>query len=313
MILASVLAPSCLASPIAVWIDTDPSVGRGGHEVDDGFALIQAFHSSALAISGVSVVFGNAPLNAAFPIGQRLVKDFGPKGLGVFRGAASARDRGIETDASRALVAALRSKDLVILMLGPATNVATVIQNHPELRPRVKAIIAVAGRRPHQKFSISPSVRPFRDFNFELDAAAFQVLLDSRVPLVLAPWEISSKVWIRQADLAHLKSSNTSLGWVLDAAQDWLEFWKKNLAADGFNPFDTLAVGYAIAPAGYICDRLPMRIEQLPDDTASGSEVPNKPYLIADKSIRSDTTALYCSQAPPDFAEQLVRMIAKHP
>ncbi|MCI0390199.1 MAG: hypothetical protein MOB07_15725, partial [Acidobacteria bacterium] len=42
----------------AVWIDTDPSVAPGGHEVDDGFALIQAFHSPELEIRGVSVVFG---------------------------------------------------------------------------------------------------------------------------------------------------------------------------------------------------------------------------------------------------------------
>ena len=37
-----------------VWIDTDPSVEPGGHEVDDGFALIQAFHSAELIIRGIS-------------------------------------------------------------------------------------------------------------------------------------------------------------------------------------------------------------------------------------------------------------------
>jgi inosine-uridine nucleoside N-ribohydrolase len=64
-------------------------------------------------------------------------------------------------------------------MLGPATNVATVLRNHPELRNRVKKIVAVTGRRPNQKFSTAPSAQAFRDFNFELDAPGFQVLLDS--------------------------------------------------------------------------------------------------------------------------------------
>ena len=59
---------------IPVWIDTDPSVERGGHEVDDGFALVQAFHSPELEIRGVSVVFGNAPLPKAWEIGKKGAK-----------------------------------------------------------------------------------------------------------------------------------------------------------------------------------------------------------------------------------------------
>ena len=131
---------------------------------------------------------------------------------------------------------------------------ATLLRNHPELRNRIKKIIAVAGRRPNQRFSPSPSAPAFRDFNFELDAPGFQVLLDARVPLVLAPWEISSKVWMRGEDLANLRSADVSLAWVLDAASDWFAYWKNKFAVEGFNPFDTLdtpAAGYAISPQGF--------------------------------------------------------------
>lgn len=313
VLVAVLLNSSLLAASVAVWIDTDPSVARGGHEVDDGLALIQAFHSSALAIRGVSVVFGNAPLDQGFPIAQRLVRDFGPAGLRVYRGAASAQQRGIETEASRALAAALSSEELVVIVLGPATNIATVLQNHPELSRRIKKVVAVAGRRPNQRFSTGGSVRPFRDFNFELDAPAFQVLLDSGIPLVLAPWEISSKVWIHQEDLDSLRLADASLAWVLDAAEDWLQFWKKNLAAQGFNPFDTLAVGYVISPTGFGCEELPVQIQQMRDDTVPpGSKAPDKPYLLLDKRIRSKISALYCSQAPSQFLETLLRLIPRH-
>lgn len=99
----AVLLPACLGAQarIPVWIDTDPSVARGGHEVDDGFALIQAFHSPELEVRGVSVVFGNAPLDTAWPIGREIVEKFGPKGLHAYRGAASSDDLGKESDASR--------------------------------------------------------------------------------------------------------------------------------------------------------------------------------------------------------------------
>ena len=184
-------------SPTAVWIDTDPSVALGGHEVDDCLALIQAFHSSELLVRGVSVVFGNASLKEAMPIAEEIIERFGPKDLPIYPGAASADQIGTETPASRALASALRKEALTILALGPMTNIATVLQQHPELEAQMIRIVAVAGRRPNQHFTTGAhGIKPFRDFNFELDPKAFQVLLASKIPLTLAPWELSSQVWI---------------------------------------------------------------------------------------------------------------------
>jgi pyrimidine-specific ribonucleoside hydrolase len=290
-------------SGLSVWIDTDPSVQRGAHEVDDGFALLQVFHSPELQIRGISIVFGNAPLATALPIGQEIVKRFGPAGMPVYSGAAGAQELGTETDASRAIATALKSERLTILVLGPATNVATVLRNHPELSRRIDRIIAVAGRRPGQHFLTGKATRPFRDFNFEMDSQAFQVILDSKVPLVLAPWEISSKVWMTQPDLEQLGASNPALDWLTMPAWDWLNFWKKSFDVDGFNPFDTLAVGYAINPKGYRCELLRAKIETLVDDTDSSR---NKAYLLATKDIDSAVRVEYCFQAPAGFKQDLM-------
>lgn len=74
---------------------------------------------------------------------------------------------------------------------------------------------------------------------------------------------------------------------MLDGAEDWLGYWKKNLAAEGFNPLDTLAVGYVISSHGFQCDRLGVRIEQCPDDTGAAAGAPPKPYLLVDPSFPS--------------------------
>src|SRR6185295_18269982 len=118
-------------TPVPVWIDTDPAVGVADRDVDDGFALLQAFRSPEIVVRGVSVVFGNAPLAQAWPIGLRIVGRFGPPSVRAYRGAAKAADLGTENAATRALAAALRREPLVILVLGPATNLATVLKNHP--------------------------------------------------------------------------------------------------------------------------------------------------------------------------------------
>ncbi|MGH9104805.1 MAG: hypothetical protein ACRDZX_03015 [Acidimicrobiales bacterium] len=51
-----------------VWIDTDPAVGVPGADVDDGYALLQALRSPELEVAGVSTIFGNAPIEVAYPI-----------------------------------------------------------------------------------------------------------------------------------------------------------------------------------------------------------------------------------------------------
>jgi inosine-uridine nucleoside N-ribohydrolase len=298
---------------IPVWIDTDPSVERGGHEVDDGFALLQAFHSPELQIQGVSIVFGNAPLPKAWQIGAEIVEKFGPKGLRAYRGAASSEDMGKETDASKALALALQHGPVNILAIGPVTNVGTVLKLHPELAKNVVQIIAVAGRRPGQRFLSGPNqAHGFRDLNFELDPSAFQVLLDAKVPIVLAPWEVSSKVWIKREDLERLEHGGPDVQYLVPPAMDWLTWWHDNLGADGFNPFDTLAVGYLTSRDLFQCTKLKIRINPGPDDTGSEMVSKTKPFLIVSPNQDSSHTATYCSDVNSRFKEDLLARLLSH-
>lgn len=306
------LLPANLAAQakIPVWIDTDPSVARGGHEVDDGFALIQAFHSPELEVRGVSVVFGNAPLATTWPIGRELVEKFGPTGLRVFKGAASGDDLGKETEASKALEQALHKERLTILSLGPVTNVATVLKLHPELGKNVVRIIVVAGRRPGQRFvATSDQAQAFRDLNFELDPVGFQVLLDSGVPIVLAPWEVSSKIWIKREDLERLDHGGPAARYLVPPAIDWLEWWHKNLGTTGFNPFDTLAVAYLTSPSLIQCTRLRAEIQTAPDDVILNADSRTKPYLYVSKNLKSAHIVTYCYNALPQFKEDLIQRL----
>ena len=308
--------PGKTTAPRAVWIDTDPSVQMGGHEVDDGFALLQAFHSPELEIRGVSVVFGNAPFDQAWPMGQEIVRRFGPQGLTAYPGAVNATQLGEETAAVRAMVAALQKEKLTILALGPVTNVASLLKLHPELSSNIVEIIAVAGRRPNQRFLAKPEQKiPFRDFNFELDAPSFQVLLDSSVPLVLAPWEVSSKVWLREAELKRLAEGTEATKWLHGPASDWLKKWQRDLGLDGFNPFDTLAIGYLTSPKLIESEELPAVIKTLPDDVnpkpLPNGKLPEKPYLLAGKELQSNRRVRYCFNAAPEFAADLMGRLLK--
>jgi inosine-uridine nucleoside N-ribohydrolase len=251
----------------------------------------------------------------AWPIGLRIVGGFGPSGLRAYRGAGPAADLGVENAATRALAAALRRERLVILVLGPATNVATLLRNHPELRSRIVRVVAVAGRRPGQRFTTgTTNPRGHRDFNFEEDPEAFRVLLASGVPLTLAPFEISSKVWLRTAELDAIARDDSKSGWIVGPARRWLGLWTRTFGVDGFNPFDTLAVARITSPSLLKCETLPARIDVLADDATEqrvqGTTVARKPYLLVSREFGGSVPAVeYCYDVAESFKPDLIRRI----
>ncbi|MCB9727174.1 MAG: nucleoside hydrolase [Deltaproteobacteria bacterium] len=311
--------PSATAEPLAVWLDVDTAAGIPQRDIDDAVAMIQAFRSPELAVRGVSVVFGNAPLADALPIAAEVTARFGPPGLTVAAGAASADQLGTPTAATDALAAALTREPLVILALGPLTNVATLLQTHPELAPRITEVVAVAGRRPGQRFTTgTTNARGHRDFNFEKDPEAFRALLAGEVPLTLAPWEVSSKVWVTPVVLDGWSAGSPASRWLADAAPSWLALWEQTFGVSGFNPFDTLAIATVTRPDLLTCEVLPVDVRVGPDDVTDpamqgGSDRPDKPYLVVDPDGPGPRRARYCYDVDASFVDDLTARLTADP
>ncbi|PCJ51190.1 MAG: hypothetical protein COA73_18350 [Candidatus Hydrogenedentota bacterium] len=298
-------------SQIDVWMDVDVGAGMKERDVDDAVMLIQAFHSPEVTIRGVSCVFGNSPHSHGYPMTQQIVRQFGPQGLKVYPGASSKKDLGKKTEAVEAMADALREKPMHIIAAGPLTNVGTLLQAYPELNERILSMVIVAGRRPGQHFAAVPeSTRYFPDFNFEHDPAAMQLLLDNGVKIVMAPWEVSSHVWLRQADLDYLRGSSPTGAWIAETAKSWIAAWKKNNDVDGFTPFDTLALAWLTHPELIEYMNVEAWIEEGPDDLAREGSDRTKPYLLVKEQEKGEL--IYCYKPLPEFKRVLLqRLIAK--
>lgn len=296
-----------------VWLDVDTATGIT--DVDDGLMLIQCFHSPELNVRGVSVVFGNTTLKRAVPIAEKIVARFGPRGLTVSPGAASAKDLGRETPAASAIAAALRERPLTILAVGPVTNIGTLVKLHPELHSRIERIVMVAARRAGQRFVGGEKQRlPHRDFNFELDPTAMQVILDTRIPLVFAPWEVSSKLWINREDLAALARTGGSGQWIAETSAYWISLWEARITSRGFNPFDTLAAAWVTHPQWIKAIRVEAHIEQAPDDRVAvdrGGDAKMKPYLVVRPcDAEGSREILYCYEPKPELKPMLLKRLS---
>ncbi len=297
-----------------IWIDCDPAIGIPGCDVDDGLALIQAFHSPEIEIAGVSAVFGNSALEKTFPLAAEICERFGPVKLPVQEGAAGAHDLGRDTQAVRGMANALDRGPLDILALGPMTNVASLLQLHPDLASRIERIVMVAGRRPGLEFFSTETQEtqqePFPDFNFECDPPAMQAVLDGRAQLVFAPWEVSSHVWVTADDLDALAQTGDPGAYVAAHSRDWLRFWTDSLGAPGFNPFDTLAVAWLTHPE--LLDHFagPVRIE--PAVASDGAAA--RPLLVVDAAASAGADArraIYCHRPHPEFKPLLLTRLGR--
>ena len=96
----------------------------------------------------------------------------------------------------------------------------------------------------------------------------------------------------------------------------WLSVWSRLFGVDGFNPFDTLAVAYAISSAGFTCETVPARIDTLADDVTEigvqGVKGERKPYLLASSALGAAVSRVtYCSSAPDGFKQDLLRRLMR--
>lgn len=294
--------------PRPVWIDTDPSVLPGGHEVDDGLALAQAFRSPELRVIGVSSVFGNADLATCHPSAERLVAAFGPAGMAVQHGADRA-GAWSPTPATHAIIAAARAAapaSLTMIMLGPITNLAAALDQAPDIAGHLVEIIWVAGRTPGETFRIDDDqATPFPDLNFEKDPAAAAIVLASGVPITLAPWAGSSQLRFRAEHAALLARADAACQSLYRPVSDWLALWQDQWAVDFFMPFDTLAIACAIDRA-----RLGGFAGQARIVTNAGS-APDLIVEAAGKDMDCGGSVWFCNGIGTGFVEELMARITR--
>lgn len=292
-----------------VWIDTDCTLQRL-RDVDDAFALVQALHSPELVIRGLSTSYGNSTVEAAQEATVEIVRRFGaPAGVTpaqVHRGATSAKALGERTPATEALAAALRERPLLYLALGPATNLATCLRLHPELRPRLTGVVLLAGRQPGERLRIGPwNPYPFSDANFIKDPAAVRVLLEEGSPvppLVLTPGGLARDCLLRPAELERLAGVSPDWHWLAGKCRLWLRTWRWLFGVEGGLLFDSVAVLAATHP-----DLCPAETRFVRIESGDG-----RPRLLA-APVGPGAPARYVVRLAPGAAETVRGRLEERP
>lgn len=328
LILFCLLATTAFAQPKPrrVWFDTDLMIGlpeRAPREVDDGVTLIMALRQAdKIELAGISTV---TYVDYGYDVAQKILGWYNRDASGkpgraipVYKGSDTGRDTGVETDASKALANALRNEKLAVLAIGPVTNVATVVKNHPELASQIEEVVVCAGRTPGFPFRPGLEKVTVSDYNFERDPEAFRVLFDAGIRVVLSGFECSAYTMLGKTDIDFLaNSAHEGDKWLYAQLRPWQQRAGTLFGVEGFIPYDTTSLGYLTHPEYFKYYRdIPVRINIKPNDATIGQTPTgkDKPFLEVSYDYKdTQWRAVYAYKTLPGFEEIILESLKNSP
>jgi purine nucleosidase/pyrimidine-specific ribonucleoside hydrolase len=269
-------------------IDSDPGI-------DDALALLLAFASPGVTVEAITTVAGNVDLElatanalrilhvadpapaprvargAAQPLAGPLVTAahvHGDDGLGGLNARLDPDGRPRYPAAAVALemqdgpdlildLARAQGPDLVVVALGPLTNLALALRRDPEALARVGRVVIMGGA-----IGVPGNVTPAAEFNFYVDPEAADAVFAANLPLELVPLDVTRQVLLREADLAGGQGGAPSAvaAFVRDLTRHGFEFARSEDDA-GITLHDPLAVAVALDPSLVSFEPLSVSVE----------------------------------------------------
>ena len=308
-----ILITTTAQAQIKVWFDTDLMIGmpdKRPREVDDGVTLIMALKQPSIKIVGISSV---TYVDYSYDVIQKIVKwHHQGEAIPVYKGSPFANDLGQENEGTKALYDALKKEKLTILALGPLTNIATLLKNHPEISSQIEKIAICAARTPNLPFNPGNGKLNLFDYNYEFDEASMNVLLNSTVPLEFAGYEPSSYTHIGTIDLSCLDTSLEADKWLFDVVQPWMEANERAFGVRGFIPFDCSTLGLVTHPEYFTYfENIPIKVSYKKNDALKVQ--PNRPFknfLEVSYSFASKKKVKYARKALQGFEEKILETLS---
>ncbi|MBI9044238.1 MAG: nucleoside hydrolase [Anaerolineaceae bacterium] len=235
---------------------------------DDAIALIAALYSPEFDVRAITTVDGNVALKytsqntldlvrylgfdtkvavgASQPIKSELIHysddTHGETGMGTVvipkTDSSFYEKNAVETiiEEARAL-----KGELVLIPIGPMTNIALAIMTYPELTTLIKEIVFMGGSMRGGNMTTNA------EFNAWADPEAMSIMLNSGIPCRMIGLDVTEKAVLIQEDADYFRGLNTKAGVVV---ADLLEFMfeRFNNGREDAYMHDGLAVAVAAVP-----------------------------------------------------------------
>ena len=247
-----------------LWIDTDPGV-------DDALALLMVFAAPGIDVVGLGIVGGNVGVRACTGNALKLL-DIVERDVPVFPGAhepllpPKAYDAGHvhgrdgfgdvgfrpsrrvaeSTHAALALIEAScrHAGELVLLTLGPLTNLALALRIDPTIGDRLRGWVCMGGAvtaRGNTEFLTS-------EFNIAFDADAAAICFARRPRATVVDWEAVERHGVPLAEFESWLDAETASAHFYRAISRKTRAFYRRIGKAHFTPADALATTVLLQP-----------------------------------------------------------------
>ena len=218
---------------IPIILDTDI-----GTDVDDALALTLAVHSPEIDILAVTTVgadiclrgriarkllrvLGRDEIPVAAGCDRRLNgQEFKPMPISSARGFIENEEDGLplqEQHAVDLIIDLLQGANtkITLVLIGPVTNAAMALKRCPQIKEKIERFVVMGGSiYPKEILKkegwlkwIPGFLRAGIDFNLNTDPEAAQVILNSGIPILLVPAEITFRTYLTEQERTQIRQS----------------------------------------------------------------------------------------------------------
>lgn len=279
--------------PVDLVIDTDPGQ-------DDALAIMMAFGLEKMGLAKVRAIHAVAG-NVGLELTQRnarVVRDWvGRPDVPVRAGASRPLLKplltaehvhgktgldGVElhepraalspehaVDALRELLLNAPERSVTVCAIGPLTNLGLAFATDPKIARGVKSVVVMGGC-----YFEPGNVSPNADFNFFVDPAAAQIVLNAGVDLKIIPLDVTHKVLSNALRIERLKSLPNENGPRAAAILSGFERYDADKFGLGGGPMhDPCAIAMCVAPEMFSGRRVHVGVETSPSQAEGASIV----------------------------------------
>ncbi len=277
--------------PKKILIDTDPGV-------DDAMAILFALRSPELEVLGLSAVFGNTDVDITAQNALRLVELEGHDHIPVAQGAARPlvnpiRDKGQHVHgvdgmggtnppppkgslqpltAAELIVETARKHpgELVLVPVGPLTNIALALRLEPRLAECVKEVVIMCGAA-----FVPGNASPVGEANIYNDPHAAAIVFNASWKLTMLGLDVTMKTVMTPAYLESLYQAGNPATTLISRILPFYQAYHDQIYGMGgaIHTHDPSAIAYLIDPSLYRAQEMPVYIET--EGRCAGQTVPD--------------------------------------
>ncbi|MEE9388399.1 MAG: nucleoside hydrolase [Paracoccaceae bacterium] len=266
-------------------IDTDPGQ-------DDAVAILLALASpEQLNVIGITCVAGNVPLALTSKNARMICEVAGKSDIKIFSGCDAPLQRPLVTaehvhgktgldgvalpdpilqlqkqHGVDFIIDTLRkeaSSSVTICALGPLTNIATALQQAPDIATRVGEIVLMGGAY----FEVG-NITPAAEFNIYVDPEAADIVFKSGIKLTVMPLDVTHKALVTKKIVDGFLGLNTPVGNIVTGWTGFFErFDKEKYGSAGAPLHDPTVIAYLLAPELFKGRHINVEIETVSDLT----------------------------------------------